>query len=161
MFGALRRACHLDAQEIVSLVNRAFEIEHFFRDGDRVDLEEARTLLNKGTFLLFSDTLGLAGCVYVQIRGQRGYVGLLSVDPARQRFGIGSRLMEYAEEFCRSAGCGALDLRIISVRAELLSYYQKLGFIEAGAEAAPMVKTRSQRVHFILMSKKIAPQLTS
>lgn len=155
MFGTVRSASHLDLLEIVSLINRAFEIEHFFREGDRLGLEEAGALFQRGTFLLFGDKLGLAGCAYVEIRGQRGYVGLLAVDPARQRSGVGAILMDHAEDFCTSAGCTALDLRIINVRAELLSYYQKRGFIEAGTEAAPMVKIRSQGIHFILMSKRI------
>ena len=31
------------------------------------------------------DEGGLAGCVYLELRGERAYLGLLSVDPARQK----------------------------------------------------------------------------
>ena len=43
----------------------------------------------KGQFLLAGDNEKLTGCVYLERRGERAYLGLLAVDPERQGSGIG------------------------------------------------------------------------
>ena len=67
------------------LVNAAFRPERFFIEADRTNPEKVRALLEKGKFLLAEDAGALVACVYVEVRGERGYFGLLAVDPARQR----------------------------------------------------------------------------
>src|SRR5260370_30282564 len=88
----IRRAVLTDAQEISALVNLSFWLERFFVEGDRIDAERVRGLMEKGAFVLAEDVGGLAGCVYVELRGERGYFGLLAVEPSRQRCGLGGRL---------------------------------------------------------------------
>ncbi|HEV1993536.1 MAG TPA: GNAT family N-acetyltransferase, partial [Candidatus Acidoferrum sp.] len=99
---------------------------------------------------------GLAGCVYVEIRGDRGYLGLLGVDPQRQGTGLGRKLMDAAENFFREAGCLAADLRIVSARTLLPAFYRHLGYLETGT--APFASDVPAKVpcHYILMSKIIA-----
>jgi GNAT superfamily N-acetyltransferase len=91
-------------------VNAAFRSERFFIDADRTDPDKVRTLLEKGKFLMLFEEDVLAGCVYIELRGERGYFGLLAVEPQRQRSGIGARLIAAAEQQCRSAGCRFMDL---------------------------------------------------
>ena len=79
----------------------------------------------------------LAGCVYAELRGERGYFGLLAVDPQRQRCGIGARLIAAAEEHCRAAGCRFMDLTFVNLRQELPGYYRSLGYVENGTLALP------------------------
>src|SRR5580698_5822213 len=94
-----------DEEAIVSVINAAFRrAENFFIDRDRIDVEAVRELLRKGKFLVADDNGALAGCVYVELRGDRSYLGLLAVDPQLQRVGLGSALMTAAEDYCAKEG---------------------------------------------------------
>ena len=71
----------------------------------------------------------LAGCVYVEPRGDRAYLGLLSIDTARQGAGLGKQLKSAAEDFARAQGCRWMDLRVVSPReAQLVPIYRRLGY---------------------------------
>src|ERR1700691_985440 len=85
-----RIADFADAENIARLVNAAFRIERFFIDADRTNPDKVRELLAKGKFLLVEEADALVGCVYVELRGERAYFGLLAVDPGRQGTGLGS-----------------------------------------------------------------------
>jgi GNAT superfamily N-acetyltransferase len=115
----IRAALIGDAEGVAHLVNTAFRPERFFTDEDRTNPDKVRALLETGKFLLLEDSGSLVGCVYVELRGERGYFGLLSVDPSRQRSGFGSRLIRAAEDYCRSAGCRLMDLTLVNLRTEL------------------------------------------
>jgi hypothetical protein len=62
-----------DAENIALLVNAAFRPERFFIDADRTNPAKVRELLQKGKFLLSEEAGALAGCIYVELRGDRGY----------------------------------------------------------------------------------------
>jgi GNAT superfamily N-acetyltransferase len=152
----MRIAQIADVNAIAQLINAAFIVERIAFDGDRIDARGVGELLNKGSFLLGEDAAGLAGCVHVEVRGTRSYLGLLSVDPARQGGGLGRWLVSAAEDYSRKAGCNAMDLRIISPRAESLQpFYQHLGYTETGT--APFSSDVKPKVpcHYIVMSKPL------
>jgi hypothetical protein len=69
--------------------------------------------------------------------------------------------MQHAEDYCARAGCQVVDLRIVHLRGELLAYYGKRGYVECGTEPAEVVKGAKLPVHFILMSKALAPESES
>lgn len=144
-----------DIEAVTSLINQAFKVERFFVEGDRIHIEAVRELSGKGRFILIHDNESLAGCVYVEIQGERGYIRLLSVNPERQRSGIGSRLMQAAEERCREAGCRFVDLRIVNIRLELPGFYRRLGYRETGtAPLTPGIVTKIP-CHFVEMTKAL------
>ena len=145
-----------DAENIARLVNVAFRRERFFIDADRTDPEKVRALLQKGKFLLAEEAGALAGCVYVEVRGKRGYFGLLAVDPALQRSGLGSRLVAAAEEYCCAAGCQFMDLTIVNLRTELPGFYHRLGYVESGTLPFPSEQEANQPCHLVRMSKPLA-----
>ncbi len=97
----------------------------------------------------------MVACLFVKVTGDRGYVGTLSVDPARQKSGLGRRMMREAEDYCRDAGCKALDIRIVNLRKELPAIYRKFGFVESGTQSAEVIKNATQPIHFITMSKSL------
>ena len=141
------------------LINAAFVVERIALDGSRVNLEDMLELLVKGTVLVAEDmdAHSLAGCVYLEPRGERCYLGLLSVAPSLQGKGLGRRLNEAAEEFARKAGCRAMDLRVISPRAEtLLSVYKRLGYSEAGTAPFPEDVPTKVPCRYLLMTKSLA-----
>lgn len=150
-----RVASQSDAEALVRLINAAFRVELPFIEGDRIDSEGVRSYMAKGRFLVAEDTAGLAGCVYLELRADRGYLGLLGVDPTRQGTGLGRKLMNAAERHFRDAGCRAIDLRIVSARTPLPAFYRHLGYLETGtAPFAPDVPVKIP-CHYILMSKSI------
>jgi len=113
---SIRSAELADAPQITAVINAAFRIaEEFFIDGNRITQAEVEESLAKGVFLLAEVNGKLNGCVYVELRGERSYLGLLSVDPACQQGGLGSRLMSEAENYCRERGSRGMDILIVSL----------------------------------------------
>ena len=144
-----------DAENIARLVNAAFRPERFFIDADRTNPEKVRALMQKGKFLLTEEASILTGCVYVELRDERGYFGLLAVDPTLQRSGIGSRLVAAAEEYCRAAGCHFMDLTIVNLRIDLPPFYRRLGYVESGTLPFPSEQDANQPCHLVRMSKPL------
>lgn len=153
----LRIAQAMDAERLVEVINPAFrKAEGYIIDGDRVDLELIHSLLAKGEFLIADDEGVVAGCVYVERRGERAYLGLLSVSPERQKAGLGSMLMHEAEQHCSNAGCFFMDLRTINLRSENLAFYQRRGYAETGTEPFPSEVETKLPCHFVNMSKQLS-----
>ncbi len=151
----MRFADAADIEAIVALVNAAFRPERFFIDADRTNPEKIAALLQKGKFILLFENEALAACVYAELRGERGYFGLLAVGPERQRSGVGSRLIAAAEDHCRAAGCRFMDLTFVNVRQELPGYYRRFGYVENGILPFPPDQIPNQPVHLVQMSKPL------
>lgn len=79
-----------------------------------------------------SPTGEITGCVYLQKRDNKLYLGMLSVSPLLQAKGIGKTLMLAAENYARSQNCPAIFMRVISARAELIAWYERLGYKKTG-----------------------------
>jgi len=140
----------------MALINSAFRIaEDFFYNEDRITFEEVERLFTTGTFLLAEADRVLRGCVYVELRGERSYLGLLSVDPSQQQSGVGSLLMTAAENHCRELGSRAMDIWIINLRTELPPFYRKRGYVETGTLPWPPEIKTTQPCHFITMAKAL------
>jgi GNAT superfamily N-acetyltransferase len=142
-------------EPLARLINAAFRVEQPFIEGDRINSDGVRSYMERGKFLLAEDPSGLVGCVYVELRGDRGYLGLLGVDPPRQGTGLGRKLMNAAENYFREAGCRAIDLRIVSARTPLPAFYRHLGYVETGTAPFPPDAPAKVPCHFILMSKSL------
>ena len=152
----IRLAEPADAEKITAVINAAFRVaEEFFVDGNRITRAEVEQLMTKGAFLVAESLDGIGGCVYVEPRGERAYLGLLSVDPARQQSGLGSRLMTAGEEYCRARGARFMDILIVNLRHELPAYYRRRGYAENGTTPFPPDVPTKQACHFINMSKPL------
>lgn len=152
----IRLAHEADAEPLARLINAAFRVEQPFIAGDRTNPDSVHAYMQKGRFLLAEDSAGLAGCVYLELHGDRGYLGLLGVNPPRQGTGLGRKLMDAAENYFRKAGCHFINLRIVSARIPLPAFYRRLGYVETGtAPFAPDVPVKVP-CHYILMSKSLA-----
>jgi ribosomal protein S18 acetylase RimI-like enzyme len=151
----IRPAVPADSPRLIPLINQAFAVETFMT-GPRTDPERLAASLQKGTILLAEDKSGqLVASIYVELRGDRGYAGMLAVDPARQRSGIGRRMMQAAEDYLRARGCVALDITVLSLRTELPPIYRAYGFVETGTERFdyPHPLKDGLQTHCIAMSK--------
>jgi len=151
----IRRAEQSDAQALTQLINRAFQVEKFFIDTERITLPQTLEYLHKGVFLVNAEEDVIAACVYIELRGDRAYFGLLSVDPDRQRAAIGKQMIAAAESFCRDAGCRFLDILVVNLRLELPPYYRKLGYGESGTSEFPADVVTKMPCHFIQMTKAL------
>jgi ribosomal protein S18 acetylase RimI-like enzyme len=152
----VRLADGADTDALVRLINAAFIVEKPIIDGDRIDAEKLNALFGTGKFLLLEEGSQLVSCIYVEVKDtRRGYLGLLAVDPNRQRSGFGRRMVEAAENFLKQDGCEFADLRVVHVRAELQPIYERLGYSVTGI--APIPETIPLKVpsHFTVMSKAL------
>ena len=161
VFPSVRKAQLADAPALAELVNRAYEIEGFFVDGQRTDAEEIARMLRKGTFLVLEhgrERPALAGAVYVEASPEGGRIGMLSVAPELQGMGLGTRLVRIAEAMCEAMGAPTVRLRIVNLREELGRWYRSLGYEEIGT--APYDHGRvKQPCHFVEMQRSISRQL--
>jgi GNAT superfamily N-acetyltransferase len=151
----VRDATAADADAIADLVNRAFIVERFFVEGDRTSPAAVSRLLDTGAFLLAEMDRWLVACVYVERRGERGYFGMLSVDPSRQGEGLGRLLVAAAEDRCRRQGCHAMEIHVVDVRPELPPIYRRLGYVDVGTEPFPDAERAKLACRFIVMAKPL------
>jgi pantoate--beta-alanine ligase len=153
----IRTATKADARELARLINEAFIVEAFFKIGDRTSENELAALIDQGgEFLVAGDGSGnMAGCVHLKCEGERGYFGMLSIDPNRQRQGLGRTLINAAEARARERGCRFMDIHIVNLREELPSYYRHLGYEERGTLPFSAPERASRACHFIVMTKPL------
>jgi ribosomal protein S18 acetylase RimI-like enzyme len=74
----------------------------------------------------------VTGCVNLQQQNNRIYLGMFSVDPESQGGGIGKKILSAADEYARSVKAGSIYMSVISVRAELIAWYQRHGYADTG-----------------------------
>jgi len=151
----VRDASPDDVEALVSLINEAYIVEQFFVTGPRISAADILALMENGIVLLGTvPGSEIVGSVYIEPRGDRGYIGLLSVSPGLQGQGIGRWLMRSAEERLGASGCSVADIRVVSLRTELPPFYEKLGYVHQGTE--PFEDSRKTRAcHFLKMSKDL------
>jgi GNAT superfamily N-acetyltransferase len=139
-----------DAEAVTALVNSAYRGEGSKRGwtteadvlgGQRMDAAWLRELIGRpGTRIeLACDAAGtLAACFELRREEGSAYVGMVTVDPARQTGGLGKALLARAEELARQWGCARMRMTVLHVRAELLAYYERRGYRRTGkAEPFP------------------------
>jgi GNAT superfamily N-acetyltransferase len=152
---SIRSARVGDADAIAHLINTAFLVEQFFIERDRTNPATVRALMEKGNFLLAEDGPNLLGCVYFEVSGEHGYFGMLSIDPSRQRMGLGRQLVDKVEIYFRAAGCKFSDMKIVNVRTELHTLYRRWGYVDTGTGIYDDPTPTKIPVHFITMSKPL------
>ena len=151
----VRDARSEDMADLISLINEAYLVEQFFVTGPRISEADIVALMEKGILLVgWSPANEIIGSVYIEKRGERGYIGLLSVSPGLQGQGLGSWLMQAAENRLASEGCTAVDIRVVSLRTELPPFYERLGYRHQGTEAFDDPR-KTRACHFLKMSKEI------
>jgi ribosomal protein S18 acetylase RimI-like enzyme len=135
-----------DIEAIVDLVNSAYRgegakkgwtTESDLLGGQRIDPESITANLTKdnSVILIAQDEDmddKIVGCVHLEKRINKCYLGMLTVDPGLQKKGIGKMLMQESEAFAHFWDCTHIYMTVISVRTELISWYEKLGFKNTG-----------------------------
>lgn len=70
----------------------------------------------------------VVGTVMVGHDGHRGWVYYMAVDPARQRVGLGKRLLRAAEEWVAARGIKKLELMIRDSNLGVAAFYESCGY---------------------------------
>ena len=109
------------------------------------------------TILKYEDDGQLQGCVYLEMKGSDLYLGMLTVSPDAQTNGIGKALMAAAEQMAQEAHCRAITMTVITVRHELIAWYERRGFRATGETLPfpddPKFGLPKQPLSFIVMEK--------
>ncbi|MDD5630203.1 MAG: GNAT family N-acetyltransferase [Elusimicrobia bacterium] len=141
-----RTATPVDAPAVAALVNSGYRGESSQRGwtteaellgGQRTDESMVLEMIQgEGSRVELACGEGgeLLGCVHLKKEpAETCYLGMLTVDPARQARGIGKRLLAHAEACARLWGCARLRLTVIAGREELLRFYERRGYARTGA----------------------------
>ncbi|MBH8558533.1 GNAT family N-acetyltransferase [Hymenobacter negativus] len=141
----LATATPADAARLTQFVNAAYRgdtarqgwtTEADLLDGQRIDKEGMLEMLARpGTaILLCQDESGeLLGSFHAQATGDLLYLSMLAVNPTGQAQGVGKFLLNAAEGYGRQHGCTTSRMTVISVRTELIAYYERRGYRLTGA----------------------------
>ncbi|MDR3793235.1 MAG: GNAT family N-acetyltransferase [Terracidiphilus sp.] len=146
-----------DAPRLIPMINRAFAVEEFM-GGTRTDTARLANVMSKGQILMAEDEQGrLVGSLFMEFRAQSGYLGMLAVEPARQRQGVAHQLTAEAERRFRAAGLEKIEIIVLNMRPELLPVYRSWGFVEAGmTEFQPSRPIKpGVEIHGIRMEKRL------
>lgn len=139
-----RLATKDDVGALVALVNSAYRgessragwtTETDLLDGVRVDAERMRSMVESSTdvILVHESESELLACVHLQRTGTGCYLGMLTTKPTRQGSGLGRQMLASAEGFARETwGATAIDMTVITIRTELLEWYQRRGYALTG-----------------------------
>ena len=159
-----------DIPALVKLVNSAYRgegskagwtTEADLLDGIRTDEEDLAGLLGKeeNTILKATENDGIIGCVYLQKKDTAMYLGMLTVNPQLQAKGIGRQLMTAAEGYARRQQCTSMEMTVITVRHELIAWYNKHGYHATGATkpfpTGVKIGVPKQPIEFMVMSKRL------
>lgn len=133
-----------DATKIAAIVNSAYRgdtsrlgwtMEADLLDGVRISETGILDMLNTpdAHLLKYETSQGnLLGCVYLEKQDSVLYLGMLTVSPFAQNKGTGKELVQAAEEFARMQQCTIIRMTVISVRHELIKWYERFGYKQTG-----------------------------
>lgn len=163
---------HVDS--LVELVNSAYRgdsskigwtTEADILGGQRIDAEGIQELINKEDSVILiaedDDNGDLLGCVHLERQNTQCYLGMLTVDPSLQNKGIGKMLLTESEALAQFWDCTSIFMTVISVRTELIAWYEKHGFRKTGEKKPfPYGNERFglpkvEGLEFIVLEKKV------
>lgn len=160
-----------DVPELNILVNSAYRgesskkgwtTEEHLLGGIRTDEGDLSALLQKEnvTILKYTESGKIIGSVYLEKQADKLYLGMLTVSPELQGGGIGKKLMQASEDFAKEQQLSKVSMTVISVRKELIEYYERRGYKHTGeTKPFPMNDPKfglpKQLLEFIVMEKQL------
>jgi ribosomal protein S18 acetylase RimI-like enzyme len=167
----ISKASLQDISQLVTLINSAYRGEHSKKGwtteadllgGVRTDPDNLVKIMNMHNAVILkfcNDDNVLQGCVYLEKKENKMYLGMLTVSPLEQAKGIGKKLLFAAEKYAADHNSCAIEMTVISVRHELISWYEKHGYYKTG-ETKPFPSDvkfgiPKQPLEFIVMQKEV------
>jgi len=101
------------------------------------EIKEAEMMLKINPRSCFVVTKGkeIIGCIFGVFHGRRGFIYHLTVDSKWQHKGIGTKLIEYAENALISMGCTRINLWVDLNNLRVVPFYEKIGYVAYEPEA--------------------------
>ena len=160
-----------DIPQLVTLINSAYRGEHSKKGwtteadllgGLRTDPDSLEKMISKQDAVILkfcNEDNVLQGCVYLERKTNKMYLGMLTVSPLEQARGIGKKLLFAAEKYATDQKCSAIEMTVISVRHELILWYQKHGYYKTG-ETKPFPADKKfgipkQALEFVVLQKEV------
>jgi ribosomal protein S18 acetylase RimI-like enzyme len=159
-----------DIPALVPLINSAYRgdaskkgwtTEANLLEGEqRTDVDFLTNLLSNSAanMLKYKDAdNSIIGCVYLEKMERGLYLGMLTVSPLQQAGGIGKKLLAAAEVYGKEKGCPCIFMKVISLRHELIAWYERHGYHKTG-ETKPLPGDNrfgipTQPLEFLIMEK--------
>jgi ribosomal protein S18 acetylase RimI-like enzyme len=134
---------------------------HLLKDKRITSNELAKIIINNdNTILKYTENEQLIGTVLLVNKTTELYLGMLTVLPQIQNKGIGKRLLQEAEIHALSLGLPKIVMTVISIRTELIEWYNRNGYTDTGKrEPFPLNDTDAvidnQQLTFVVLEKKL------
>ncbi|WP_264537058.1 GNAT family N-acetyltransferase [Flavobacterium sp. N1736] len=160
-----------DIPALTTLINSAYRgetskkgwtTEAHLLEGKRTTEEELTQIISdpKNTFLKYTENDRIIGSVLLVEKEDQLYLGMLTVSPELQNAGIGKKLLAEGENHAKTLGLSTISMTVVSVRAELIAWYKRHGYVETGEkEAFPSsdihINISNTPLEFIFLEKKI------
>ncbi|MBS1948471.1 MAG: GNAT family N-acetyltransferase [Bacteroidetes bacterium] len=160
-----------DVPELLGLINGAYRgegakkgwtTEADLLDGTRTDSALLEKLISdvNGTILKFVDDQNrIIGCVNLQKHGLKLYLGMLTVSPELQGGGIGKKMLAAAIDYASQHQCYAIYMTVISVRHELIAWYERHGYKKTGEKkpfpVGPAFGIQKQPLEMVVMEREV------
>jgi ribosomal protein S18 acetylase RimI-like enzyme len=137
-------AALVDVDAIAALIERAYRgptaargwtNESEILTGPRSSAGEIEGLIldPQTRFIVAKGAGGIVGCVLIQKLGDGAYFGMFAIDPDVQGGGLGKALVARAATAARELWAARyLQLTVISLRAPLIDWYERRGFVQTG-----------------------------
>lgn len=165
------KATEADIPQLVSLVNSAYRgetskqgwtTEANLLGGERTNENALSSEMNQpGVTILkaVNENEELLACVFLQNQQASLYLGMLTVSPALQNKGLGKLLLNKAELIAKEQNCHSVIMTVISVRAELIAWYERHGYVRTG-KTKPFVEGEhignpKKPLEFLVLEKRI------
>ncbi|WP_392668138.1 GNAT family N-acetyltransferase [Streptomyces sp. LN785] len=139
-----RDATEADVPALVTLIESAYRgdssragwtTEADILQGRRTDPEGVRAVVESpgSRLLVVERDGGLIACCQLEHRGEAAYFGMFAVRPELQGGGLGKAIIAEAERTVRESwGATEMHMTVISVREELIAYYERRGYRRTG-----------------------------
>lgn len=136
----ITKATTEDIPHLVPLINSAYRGDAARKGwtheadlvaGDlRIDNVSLQTLMNDPDSVILKYVSGneIQGCVYLQTQDKHLYLGMLTVQPEIQARGIGKKLLVASEQYARGKNLSKIEMRVITLRPELIDWYERHGY---------------------------------
>lgn len=161
-----------DIKHLNKLINSAYRgesskkgwtTEEHLLGGIRTNESQLRETISQKGHRIFKYTVDnqLVGCVLLESKNENLYLGMLTVSPELQARGIGKIMLEECEKTAKLEGYKAIEMTVISVRHELIAFYERRGYIKTGkTKPFPMNDENfgkpKQLLEFIILEKALS-----
>lgn len=164
----ITRATIEDTGKLETLINSAYRGEESKKgwtteadllEGKRINTEELKIIITTADSVILKCTNedDIIGCVYLKKNDSKMYLGMLTVSPILQAGGVGKKILWASEEYAAQQQCDAIEMRVISIRHELIAWYERHGYHDTGKKIPfindMVVNVQKQPLEFIIMEK--------